>query len=72
MGSNRMDEILVTFFTNEKVLIYLEQISRSGLYGRTVSDAIERIVCGTIEDMIATGQLDTVEIEGGANGDKEA
>jgi len=55
-----MDEVRVEFFTNAKVKRYLEQLARSGLYGSTVAEAVERIVTGTIEDMLVSGQLDEI------------
>jgi len=59
-----MDEIAVTFFTNGKVLKYLNQAIATGFYGKTVPDAVERIVAGTIEDMVTAGQLDEIEADG--------
>lgn len=59
-----MDEIGITFFTNEKVRRYLDQCVLSGLYGKTVSEAVERIVAHTIEDMLESGQLTEIESPG--------
>jgi hypothetical protein len=58
-----MDEIPVTFFANSKVEAYLRQMVRSGLYGGNVADAVERIVSGSIEDMIVSGLLEEIPAE---------
>ena len=58
-----MDEIVISFFTNAKVRGYLDQAVASGLYGKTVSEAVERIVAGTIEDMLVNGQIDEIGTE---------
>jgi len=55
-----MNEVSIQFFTNSKVKGYLDQMVATGLYGQTVSEAVERIVAGTIEDMLVNAQIEEI------------
>jgi hypothetical protein len=50
----------IVIHANPEVHQYLQQLVDSGLYGTTVADAAERIVCVVLEDMLGAGRLKLV------------
>lgn len=54
-------EVSIEFLTNTKVKRYLDKVVESGLYGQTIAEAVERIVAGTIEDMVVSALLEEIE-----------
>jgi hypothetical protein len=56
-----MNEVSIQFFTNSKVRRYLDKVVETGFYGQTVAEAVERIVAGTLEDMVVNSQIEEIE-----------
>lgn len=50
----------VTFSPNPKVLRFLADLEATGLYGSSIAEVVDRLVCETINRKIETGviQLD--------------
>jgi len=60
-----MDEIQIQFFTNAKVKRYVDQLVKSGLYGISEAECVERLVCRQLEDLVMQGSLEETDVPPG-------
>lgn len=54
---NTIEAVQVTVSIPMGLHVYMEQLLNSGLYGRTVSEAMYLIVNQKVHDLLATGRL---------------
>ena len=54
---NKLDTIEVTIRTTPPVAAYLDELVQTGLYGKSRSEAAERLVTREIEALISEGTL---------------
>lgn len=54
---NKLDTIGVTIRTTPPVAVYLDELVQTGLYGKSRSEAAERLVTREIEVLISEGTL---------------
>lgn len=56
-AKNQLETSQVTLATTPTVVAYLRELVRTGLYGKNHSDAAERLLSVTIEQMVRDGHL---------------
>ena len=54
---NKLDTVEVTIRTTPPVAAYLDELVQTGLYGKSRSEAAERLVTRGIEALISEGTL---------------
>jgi hypothetical protein len=54
---NQLETAQVTLATTPIVVGYLKELVRTGLYGKNPSDAAERLLSTTIEQMVRAGHV---------------
>lgn len=62
-----MDECTLTLSLTSKEKAMLERLLKTGLYGRSLAEAAERVIANGLEEQLRVGILDAVEEDGDAN-----
>ena len=58
---NQLETVRITIAATPQVNTYLEQLVESGLHGKNVPEAAERLLTSAIEDFIRGGTLKRIE-----------
>ena len=54
---NQLDTVSISISTTRPVVEYLETLVQSGLYGKNTTEAAERLIAWSLEELIRTGTL---------------
>ncbi len=55
---NQLETAQLTLATTPAVVSYLRELVKTGLYGKNQSDAAERLLSATLEQMVRDGRLE--------------
>jgi hypothetical protein len=56
---NQIETVTLTISTTPGVVRYLQDLVATNLYGKNATEAAERVLARTLEDMLAAGRLST-------------